>query len=45
MQAYDAQTVYDPYFRPTVDETARGIGLQYPQEVNFWKLYVRIYKQ
>ncbi|KAF5466398.1 hypothetical protein F2P56_016324 [Juglans regia] len=32
-QAYDPQTGYDiPYFRPTMDETMRGQGLQSPQE-------------
>ncbi|GMI93668.1 hypothetical protein like AT3G13990 [Hibiscus trionum] len=32
--AYDPQTGYDlPYFRPSVDETARGQGLLSPQEV------------
>ncbi|KAK8618699.1 hypothetical protein V6N13_132682 [Hibiscus sabdariffa] len=31
--AYDPQTGYDlPYFRPSVDETARGQGLLSPQE-------------
>ncbi|TYG49006.1 hypothetical protein ES288_D10G059900v1 [Gossypium darwinii] len=32
-QAYDPQTGYDlPYFRPSMDETARGQGLLFPQE-------------
>ncbi|XVE88651.1 hypothetical protein DITRI_Ditri19aG0086500 [Diplodiscus trichospermus] len=32
-QAYDPQTGYDfPYFRPPIDETARGPGLPSPQE-------------
>ncbi|XWS12121.1 hypothetical protein CRYUN_Cryun37aG0062900 [Craigia yunnanensis] len=32
-QAYDPQTGYDfPYFRPPIDETARGQGLPSPQE-------------
>ncbi|KAE8696373.1 Detected protein of unknown function [Hibiscus syriacus] len=32
-QAYDPQTGYDlPYFRPSVDETAMGLGLLSPQE-------------
>ncbi|KAK8664440.1 hypothetical protein V6N13_084231 [Hibiscus sabdariffa] len=32
--AYDPQSGYDlPYFRPSIDETARGQGLPSPQEV------------
>lgn len=35
-QAYDPQTMYDiPYFRSAVNETVRGHGLQFPQEVIF----------